>query len=89
MDPLPIIQTQEVVEKGPTSLAKRASIGLSCIYEQKKIRALHKSWMPANNFARTWSVSQEGKSGKEILSVMAVKDRNINAKYVQIRLVRG
>ena len=30
------VQPQEVVDKGPTSLAKRASIGLSCIYEKKR-----------------------------------------------------
>ena len=30
------VQPQEVVDKGPASLAKRASIGLSCIYEKKR-----------------------------------------------------
>jgi len=41
--------------------------------------------MPADNFAQMWSARQEGKSGEEILSVMAGKGRDINVKRVERR----
>jgi hypothetical protein len=57
------------------------------IHEKKVYQNPSKKWTPPNNSARIWSVSQEDKSGKEILSFIRGTDPDINAKRVKRRLV--
>ena len=44
--------------------------------------------MPPNNSARMWNARQEGKAGREILSVMERSGHATNVKRVERRLVQ-